>query len=111
MKDSSYEELECIFHEFPKYRMRVLLGDFNAKIGKEEIFKPTIGNENLHKISNGNGVRAVNLVIPKSLTVKSTIFPHCNIHKFTCTSPNGKTHNQIDHILIDRKQHSSVLDL
>jgi hypothetical protein len=28
-----------------------LLGVFNAKVGKEDIFKSTIGNENLHKIS------------------------------------------------------------
>jgi hypothetical protein len=47
----------------------------------------------------------------KNLVVKSTMFPHCNIHKFTWTSPDGKTQNQIDHILIDRRRHSSVLDV
>jgi hypothetical protein len=40
--------------------MKTLLGDFNAKVGREEIFKPTIGNESLHEISNDNGVRVVN---------------------------------------------------
>jgi len=25
--------------------MKILLGDFNAKVGRENIFKPTIGNE------------------------------------------------------------------
>jgi hypothetical protein len=38
------------------------------------------------------------------------MFPHHNIHKFTWTS-DGKTHNQIGHILIDRRRHSSVLDV
>jgi hypothetical protein len=39
------------------------------------------------------------------------MFPHRDIHKYTWTCPEGKTHNQIDHILIDRRQHSSVLDV
>jgi hypothetical protein len=29
-----------------------------AKIGKEDIFEVTTGNDNLHKISNDNGIRA-----------------------------------------------------
>ena len=31
--------------------------------------------------------------------------------KYTWTSPDGKTHYQIDHVLIDRRWHSSVLDV
>jgi hypothetical protein len=39
------------------------------------------------------------------------MFPHCIINKYTWTSPEGNTHNQIDHVLIDRRRHSSVLDV
>jgi hypothetical protein len=49
-------------------------------------------------------------ITSKNLTVKSTMFPHRNIHKFTWTSTDGRMHNQIDHILIDRRWHSSILD-
>jgi hypothetical protein len=40
--------------------LKILLADFNAKVGREDIFKPTIGNESLHEISNDNGVRIAN---------------------------------------------------
>jgi hypothetical protein len=61
LQDSLYEELEQVFCHFPKYHMRIILGDFNAKLGREDIFKPTIGNEILHKNSNDNDARIVNL--------------------------------------------------
>jgi hypothetical protein len=86
-----------------------LLADFNAKVGGEDIFKPTIGNDSLHAISNDNEVREVNFATTKNLTVKSTMFPHPNIHKVIWTSPDGRTHNQIDHIFIDTRRHSSIL--
>jgi hypothetical protein len=105
------DELERVFDKFPKYHMNILLGDSNAKVGMEYIFKPTIGNGSLHDISNDNGVRVVNFATSKNLIVKSAMCPHRNIHKFTQTSANRKTHNQINHILIDRRRHSSVLDV
>jgi hypothetical protein len=42
------------------------------------------------------------------------MFPHRSIHKYTwytLTSPDGQTHNQIDHVLINRRRHSSILDI
>jgi hypothetical protein len=90
--------------------MKSSLGDFNVKVGKD-IFKPTVGNESSHEISKNNGVRAVNFVISENSVVKSTMFPHHNMHKYTWTSPEGKTHNQIDYILIDMSQHSSIPDV
>jgi hypothetical protein len=111
VNDSFYEEMEHIFDKFPKYHKKNLLGDFNAKVGREDIFKPTIGIESIHEISNDNGVEVVNFATSKNLVFKSTMFPHHNIHKYTWTSPDGKTHNQIGHILIDRQRHSSLLDI
>jgi hypothetical protein len=85
-----------------------LFRDFNAKARREDISKPTFGNESLQEIGNDNRVVVVNFATSKNLTVKSMMFPHHSIHKFTWTS-DGKTHNQIDHILVDRRQHSSML--
>jgi hypothetical protein len=65
-KDSFYEELEGVFDQFTKYHVKILLGDFNAKVGRDNISKPTIGNESLHETSNENGDRVVNLLHQKS---------------------------------------------
>jgi len=77
----------------------------------ENVFKPTTGNENFHQDSNDNGVGIVKFATSKNLVVKSMMFPHRHIHKYTWTSPDGKTHNQTDYILIDRRWQSSVLDV
>jgi exonuclease III len=90
VKDSFCEELEHVFEQFPKCHMKILLGDFNAKVGREDIFKPTIRNESLHEISNDNGVRLMNFDSFKNLTVKSTMFPHRNIHNILGRLQMGK---------------------
>jgi exonuclease III len=108
VKDSFYEKLERVFDKFPNCHMKILLGDFNANVDKEDIFKPTIKNESLHELSNDNGARLVNIATSKNFRVKSTIFPHRNIHKYTWTSPDGKPHILSDHIQVDRRRHSIV---
>jgi endonuclease/exonuclease/phosphatase family metal-dependent hydrolase len=72
------------------------------QVGKH-INQPTIGNESFHEISNHNGVKVVHFTTSKNITM----FPHGNIHKFTWT----ERHNKIDRILMDRRWHSSVLDV
>jgi hypothetical protein len=93
VKDSFYEELEHVFDKLAKYHMKIMSMSMKS-----------------NETSNDNGVRLVNFDTSKNLTVKCTMFPHCSIHKYTCMSPDGKTHNQIDHILVDRRRHLSVLD-
>ena len=60
-KDSFYEELHWVLDHFPTYYMKILLADFNAKSGRKDIFRPTIGNNSLHQESNNNCIRIVNL--------------------------------------------------
>jgi hypothetical protein len=91
--------------------MKILLANFNAKVGREDIFMPIIGNENLHEFSHDNGVRVLNIATSKNLIFKSTTFPHCDIHKYIWTFPDGFTHNQIDHVLTDKRRHTNMLDV
>jgi hypothetical protein len=67
IKDSFYEELEQVLDQFPGYHMKILMGDFSVKVGREDIFISIIGNETLHEASNGNGIRVVNFATSKNL--------------------------------------------
>jgi hypothetical protein len=45
VKDSFYEELERLFEKFPKYDTNSLLGNFNAKVGRENFLGQPLGME------------------------------------------------------------------
>jgi hypothetical protein len=42
-KDSFYEKLEQVLDQFLEYHINILLGDIHAKLGREDIFKLTMG--------------------------------------------------------------------
>jgi hypothetical protein len=45
VEDSIYEEFERMFDKFPKCHMKILLGDFSAKVGKEDILNRQLGTK------------------------------------------------------------------
>jgi hypothetical protein len=59
-KHSFYEGLQQVFDSFPKCPYEIILGDFNEKLGREDILKLTIGNDIQHQDRNDNSVRIVN---------------------------------------------------
>jgi len=63
--------------------MKILLGGFNARLGRKDMFKPTIGSKSVHQDINYNGVRKVNSATSENMVVKSTIFHYHNIHNCT----------------------------
>lgn len=58
--DSFYEELQHVLIQYLRTTWKNSLEDFKAKVGREDIFNPTIWNGSLHNISNDNGVRVAN---------------------------------------------------
>jgi len=91
--------------------IKIIHGDFNAKVGKESIYKPTTGNESLHNETNNNGIKIIQFAISNGLNVRCTTFPHKDIHKETWYSPDSRTVNQIDHILISNGFRSAITDI
>ncbi|KAE9522281.1 hypothetical protein AGLY_017324 [Aphis glycines] len=110
-KDAFYEDLDRIYDKTPGNVIKIILGDLNAMCGKESQFQPTIGKESMHNISNDNGLRIISFASSKNMVISSTTFPHKKIHKGIWRSPDGKTINQIDHVLIQRRFRSCIVDV
>lgn len=110
-KEEFYQNLANTIRVIPSNDIKIVLGDMNAKIGKEEELLGVIGKHSLHNVTNDNGSRLVDLASSNAMVVSSTMFPHKDIHKMTWHSPDGVTNNQIDHVLIERRGATSILDV
>lgn len=110
-KDAFYDLLERTYDRCPKYDVKIILGDFNARFGKEGLFGLAVGEHSLHEKTSDNGYRMVDFALGRNVTISSTHFPHLDIHKGTWRSCDQKTVNQIDHIAIDGRHASSILDV
>jgi hypothetical protein len=103
--------LERTRDEIPRNDIKIILGDFNAKIGKEVMYRPAIRTHSRHETSNDDGRRVVDFTLGKNMCISSTYFPYKNIHKETSMSPDGGTRNQIDHVIIDTRHAKDITDV
>ena len=104
-----YNLLEQNVNQIANSGIKIILGDFNAKVGEEDIYKPTIGNESLHNETN-NGIKMIQFAHSNGFNVRST-FPHEDIHKETWYVAGGRTANQIDHFFISNRFRSAITDI
>jgi hypothetical protein len=49
VRDSFYEEQRSVFDQSRRYDVK-MLGDFSSKVHREDMLKPTIGNESSHEV-------------------------------------------------------------
>ena len=110
-KDGFYDKLERILQKISKHDIVIVMGDFNAKIGRESFIKQNAGLHSLHRISNDNGIRLCSFAQSSNMWISSISFPHKDIHKHTWRIPGSNRGNQIDHILVNRRYSSSILDV
>jgi hypothetical protein len=111
IKEEFYNLLEQNMNQIAGLDIKIMSGDFNAKIGKESICKPTTGKESLHNETNNNGRKMIQFAIYKGLNVRSTTFPHKGIHKETWYSADSRTANQTDQVLISNRLRSAITDI
>ena len=91
--------------------MLLLMGDMNAKVGSDNNDRERVmGSQGCETINN-NGERLVNVCLNNNCVIGGTIFQHKDIYKLTWKSPDGKTVNQIDHVVINNKWRRSLNDV
>ena len=105
--DSFYHELQETINKIPSKDITIIIGDFNAKVGNDLESNNAIGKFGLGK-ANERGERLVDFCNDNELTVTNTLFQQHPRRLYTWISPDGKTRNQIDYILIRRRWRSSV---
>ena len=70
-KKKFYDDLQTVIDRTPKSDTILLLGDANAKLGKEDIYRGVSGKHTLHEISNRNGEMLLELALGNNIKVMS----------------------------------------
>ncbi|KAH0817300.1 hypothetical protein GEV33_005491 [Tenebrio molitor] len=102
-KTKFYDKLEKVREKVKRNDILMIVGDFNAKIGKEERNEGVAGKETIHDITNNNGAKICDLAAATNTFIVSTQYRHKREHKITWMIPGGTEGNQIDHMLISKK--------
>ncbi|KAL7726621.1 hypothetical protein ACLKA6_010486 [Drosophila palustris] len=110
-KDEFYATLTATLDNTNRGDIVILMGDFNAKIGSNNTGLETLMGKHGSGTRNNNGDRLTDLCQTFQLVIGGSVFPHKEIHKYTWTSPNGRTRNQIDHICISKNWRRSLTDV
>jgi hypothetical protein len=77
------------------------VSDLDAKIGKEDIYRPTTVKYSGTTKSNDNGITLINSASSQNMVIGSTMFDHKDIHKIIWKSSDGNIVNQTDHLITD----------
>ncbi len=106
MKDF-YNTLQETMDTIPHRDVKIVMGDFNAKVGLQNNTNPICGRYGLGQ-QNESGEDLIEFCGSNNLTITNTMFKHHPRHLYTWTSPDMKTRNQIDYILFSQQWKSNV---
>ena len=108
--ESFYNTVQEAFDKTPPRDLLVMMGDWNAKVGKTERKNSHIGIHGMGE-QNERGVKLAEFCISNDLTIGNTIFPHHPRRLYTWRSPGERTRNQIDYIMVKQRWRTSLLNV
>uniref|UniRef100_A0A8D9EGY4 Craniofacial development protein 2 n=1 Tax=Cacopsylla melanoneura TaxID=428564 RepID=A0A8D9EGY4_9HEMI len=110
-KEIFYDGLDQLLSQIPRYDIKLIMGDFNAQIGRHEDQAEVAGKYSLHKENSKNGDYLTDFAAQNKLFIRSTSFQHKTIHLGTWKIPGRDEVNQIDHVLVSKRHYSSIMDV
>ena len=97
--------INCLFIFYIRLLLVLIIGDWNAKIGSQEI-PGVIGKFGLG-VQNEAGQKLI-FCQENALVIANTLFQQHKRKLYTWTSPDGRHQNQIDYILCSLRWRSSI---
>ena len=101
-----YEDLQDLLELTPKKDVLFIIGDWNAKVGSQEI--PGVTDIFGFGMWNEAGQRPIEFCQENALVIANTLFQQHKRRLYTWTSPDGQHGNQIDYILCSQRWRSSI---
>ena len=101
-----YEDLQDLLELTPKKDVLFIIGDWNAKVGSQEILR-VISKFGLG-VQNETGQRLIEFCQENALVIANTLFQQYKRRLYTWTSPDGRHRNQINYILCSQRWTSSI---
>ena len=98
--------LQDILKLTPKKDVLFIIGDWNAKVGSQEI--PEVTGKLGLGVQNEAGQRLIEFCQENSLVIPNTLSQQHKRRLYTWTSPNGQHQNQTDYILCSQRWTSST---
>ena len=101
-----YEDLQDFLELTPKKDVLFIIGDWNAKVGGQEI--PGVTGKFGLGVWNEARKRLTEFCQENTLVIANTLFQQHKRRLYTWTSPDGQHRNQIDYILCSQRWRSSI---
>ena len=108
VKDKFYEELHAVIATVPKADKLIILGDFNARMGSDNIsWNGTIGKYGVGRI-NSNGLLLLQTCAEHELLVTNTIFRLPTRNRTSWMHPRSKHWHLIDYVIVRKRYRQDV---
>ena len=101
-----YEDLQDLLELTPPKDVLFIIGDWNAKVGSQEI--PGVTGKFGLGVQNEAGQRLTEFCQENTPVIANILFQQHKRRLYTWTSPDGQYQSQIDYILCSQRGRSSI---